>query len=207
MKLWSMRGTCAVAVHIALEWSPLDYEVEILKRGAQRSVEYLSVNPMGVVPAVTCDDGAVLTEATALLALIDAHSPGEFAPGQARLSEFRLQELLSFLNSEIHAAFGPHFAAARYHPDPDIQAELRQTAYQKIDRLMSLLDSRIKGPFYFGAQRSVADPYIFVIARWLKDTPLKKRRFDNLERLADAMNDDEKVRSVLTSYRETAPMR
>jgi glutathione S-transferase len=49
-RLYHMPGTCALAVHVALEWVGKPYEAINLPRDQLRSPEYLAVNPMGVVP-------------------------------------------------------------------------------------------------------------------------------------------------------------
>ena len=200
MRLYSMKGTCAVAVHIALAHSGLDFDVHILERGDQRSVEYLSINPLGVVPAIELAKGEVLTEATALLALIDRSARTPFGPPQAELRDFRLAELLSFLSSEVHAAFAPHFAPRKFVAHADAIEEVRETAYRRIGRLLDLLNARIAGTFYFGDRMSVADPYIFVIGRWLDGTPLSLSTFPVLAHLVEAMENDASIKKVLELY-------
>ena len=74
MKLFSMTGTCALSVNIALEWVGQPFEVELMPRGNNRKEAYLAINPRGKVPAVVLDDGTVLTEAAAILTwLVDAY--------------------------------------------------------------------------------------------------------------------------------------
>ena len=198
--LYAMQGTCATAVHIALAWSDIAHEAVILPRGQQRSVEYLAINPLGAVPAIRLGEDDPITEATAILAYIDALTPG-FAPGGTEpLRSLRLGELLSFLNSENQAAFAPHFAPQRFLPDSAQHAPLREAAYARIERLIHLLDARIEGPYYFGDLRSVADPYIFVITRWLAGTPIALEKFPPLARLQQTMLADEAVQAVLAQY-------
>ena len=52
MKLYSASGTCATAMHIALEWIGKPYEVEQLDFAGMKSVEYMKINPSGVVPTL-----------------------------------------------------------------------------------------------------------------------------------------------------------
>ena len=57
MKLYSMAGTCALSVHIVLEWIGAPYEVEVMARGDNHADAYLAINPSGQVPALQLDDG------------------------------------------------------------------------------------------------------------------------------------------------------
>ena len=56
MKLYSASGTCATAMHIALEWIGKPYEVENLDFAARKSAEYMKINPSGVVPTLVDGD-------------------------------------------------------------------------------------------------------------------------------------------------------
>lgn len=67
MKLFTIPGTCALSVHIVLEWVGARYDLEVMGRGDNRSSGYLEINPSGQVPAMQLDDGRVLTEAAAIL--------------------------------------------------------------------------------------------------------------------------------------------
>ena len=70
-KLYYAPGTCALATHIALEEAGAPYEAVRVDFGsqAQRSPEYLAVNPKGRVPALVTDRGT-LTETPGLLLFV-----------------------------------------------------------------------------------------------------------------------------------------
>ena len=75
-KLFYAPGTCALATHIALEEAGAPYEAVRLDFGsqAQRSPEYLAINPKGRVPALVTESGT-LTETPGLLLLRGAAFP------------------------------------------------------------------------------------------------------------------------------------
>jgi glutathione S-transferase len=57
---------------------------------AQKSPEYLRLNPSGVVPALVLDDGQVLTESGAIVMhLADTHPEARLAPAVGRLERAR----------------------------------------------------------------------------------------------------------------------
>ena len=75
-------GTCALATHIALEETGAPYEAVLVdfRSHAQRSPEYLAVNPKGRVPALVTESGT-LTETPALLCFVAQRFPNaELAP-------------------------------------------------------------------------------------------------------------------------------
>ena len=63
MKLYDyFRSSAAYRVRIALNLKGVAPEREFvhLRKGAQRSDDYLAVNPLGLVPVLVTDDGQVL---------------------------------------------------------------------------------------------------------------------------------------------------
>ena len=82
LRLYYASGTCALATHIALEEAGAPYEAVPVDFGsqAQRSPEYLAINPKGRVPALITDNGT-LTETPALLLFVAQRFPNaELAP-------------------------------------------------------------------------------------------------------------------------------
>src|SRR5438046_8642444 len=81
-KLYYAPGTCALATHIALEEAGAPYEAVRVDFGsqAQRSPEYLAVNPKGRVPALVTES-STLTETPGLLLFVAQRFPkAELAP-------------------------------------------------------------------------------------------------------------------------------
>jgi glutathione S-transferase len=81
-QLYYAPGTCALATHIALEEAGAPYEAVRVDFGsqAQRSPEYLAINPKGRVPALVTESGT-LTETPALLVFVAQRFPAaELAP-------------------------------------------------------------------------------------------------------------------------------
>src|SRR6266404_8860722 len=81
-RLYYAPGTCALATHIALEEAGAPYEAVPVDFGsqAQRSPEYLAINPKGRVPALVTENGT-LTETPGLLLFVAQRFPNaELAP-------------------------------------------------------------------------------------------------------------------------------
>jgi glutathione S-transferase len=99
----------------------------------ERGYDYAALNPKGYVPMLVLDDGAIITENLAILTLIADREPALGAPGP--LGRTRLIEILSFLSSELHAAFKPlrHDAS---------EAE-KTTASETVAERLELIDGHI----------------------------------------------------------------
>ena len=129
--LYTMPGTCALAPNIAAIWIDAPIAIHNMKHGDQKSADYLAINPHGKVPALRFDDGDVLTEAAAILAFLGAKYGSEGYARDTRLGR-REAESLSYLTSEVHADFGPHFGPQRFADDETTQAIVKAKAYEKI---------------------------------------------------------------------------
>jgi glutathione S-transferase len=163
MKLYYSPGACSMASHISLIEIDQPYELvktDIRAKRTEDGRDFREINPMGYVPALELDGGEILTENTAILPFIASLRPGVLAPTGDALTEARLNEVLGFLGSELHKAFGPFFGGA--------EGDARDAA---IDRLKSRIahveyllgDGR---DYLFGDRFSVADAYAFVVLGW-----------------------------------------
>ena len=196
--LYAMPGTCALAPNIAVAWLDAPVDVETMAYGDHRSEPYLRINPKGKVPALRFEDGDVLTEAAAILAWIGAEHGGEGYARDTRLGR-KEAEALSYMTSEVHADFGPHFAAQRFARSEDAQEEVRRAAYDKIAdhyRGMEATLTEAGGEWYLG-ERSFADAYLYVLTRWADQTPIALSDMPGLLDHRRRMEEDEGVRTAL----------
>lgn len=202
MKLYSMPGTCALSVHIALEWAQARYQLQMMAHGDNRQPAYLAINPSGKVPAIELDNGRVLTEAAAILTwIVDTYPQALLGATSDRpLERFSLDELLSYLTSEVHVAFGPFFAPSRYLDDPAQIDALKAKSLERVSGHMAQLDSAIRqSGFALGDHRSVADAYLYVLTRWADYLPTGIASFPSLIRFRATMENDPGVLRALTA--------
>jgi glutathione S-transferase len=168
-----------------------------LKRGDHKKEDYLSINPRGKVPALQFADGDVLTEAAAILAYLGAEYGKEGYARDQKLGR-KEAEALSYMTSEVHATYGPHFAAQTFADSESAQKEIKAKTYEKLaahyDRLERNLGA--SGEWYLKV-RSFADAYLYVLTRWIEQTPLSIDNYPNLKKHRARMEADEGVRLAL----------
>ena len=122
-------------------------EIRDLRRGEHRRADYLAINPMGKVPALT-DGGAVITETPAIcLYLADRHGYGTLAP---RIEEADRGPYLRWMVFST-AVFEP----AAYLPDADEPSGVGWG--RKADMLAALEIAISPGPWILGERFSAAD--------------------------------------------------
>ena len=201
MKLYTMPGTCALAPNIAVAWEDAPIEVVNLKYGEHRSDDYLAINPKGQVPALVFDDGDVLTEANAILAYIGAAHGGEDSGDYGRDGELgrKEAELLSYLTSEVHATYAGHFSPESFAETEDAQEQVKQATYKKLAKHYQRLNDQVEssGTGWLLHRKSYADAYLYIVCRWIDQTPLKLEDYPALADHVEAMEADDKVLEAL----------
>ena len=195
-KLYTMPGTCALAPHIALEWIGEPYELEAMKHGQHREPDYLKVNPKGKVPALVLEDGRVLTEAAAILMYLTDRYPQANLGGDDAYERYQIEEWLAYMTSEVHADFAPHFAPQRFIDDESQYEALRQATYERLRQHYTTLDERLD-QHPVADRRTVADPYLYVLTRWVDQTPMDINDYPNLKRFREQMSEDAGVKQAL----------
>ncbi len=201
MKLYSMAGTCALSVHIALEWIGAPFDVEMLAQGSNRSPRYLAINPGGQVPSLELPDKQVITQASAILMfLVDTFPQARLGctPDQA-LGRAKLEETLAYLTSDVHVAFGPIFNPARFLDEQSQHDALKAKARDRVANYMTELDQRLGPVDVLLGTRSVADAYLYVLTRWVDLLLTGLHPFANLQRFRTAMEQDHAVQRALSA--------
>lgn len=71
------RSSAAWRVRIALSLKGLSVEprYQHLRKGEQRSLDYLAINPQGLLPSLILDDGAILTQSLAICEYLEETHP------------------------------------------------------------------------------------------------------------------------------------
>ena len=195
LTLYYSPGACAMASHIALEEAQAEYElVRVdLKKGEQRTPEYLKVNPAGVTPALMTDDG-VLTENPAILWYVAAtHPEAGLAPSEP-FDLARMHAFDAFLGSSLH----PSIARVIF-PKDRLEGDARRKATDLALSRYDLVERHLlKGPWAMGEGYSVSDGYLSVFTRWLRQAGmLDKERFPKLNAHLNLVQSRPAVQKVL----------
>jgi glutathione S-transferase len=171
LKLFTAKGSCALASQIALEEAGADYQaVSIdLAAGEQRRPDYLKLNPKGRVPVLITERGP-LTESPAILAFIAQSFPqARLAPLDDAFAFARVQEFNLYLCSTVHVAHAHLFRGTRWADDPSAIAEMKRKAPQVVEESFRLIENEmLKGPWVMGESYTICDPYLFTMAQWLE---------------------------------------
>jgi glutathione S-transferase len=178
MKLYYSSGACSLSPHIVALEAGIDLQLEKVDGKAkltETGADFWQINPKGYVPALVLDNGELLTEGPAIVQyLADLKPASSLAPANGTLARYRLQEMLGYINSELHKTYSPLFK-------PETPAEVRQERKGYLRKRYALLEGVLtKQPWLLGEQFTVADAYLFTVTSWAKHVDLDLSEFATL---------------------------
>jgi glutathione S-transferase len=192
LTLYYATNSCALASHIALEEAGADYETRWIDFGAaeQTKPDYLKINPKARVPSLATERG-ILTENPAILAYIaQTHAEAKLAPLDDPFAFAELQSFLSYLCSTVHVAHAHRRRGYRWADDPAAWEAMKQKVPQSVGACFDLIERKmLRGPWVMGETYTVADPYLFTLARYMEVDGLEPsaypRVLDHRDRMAE----------------------
>jgi glutathione S-transferase/GST-like protein len=184
-KLFWSKSAGSMAPEVLLEEIGARYEkVAVdLASDANRSAEFLAVNPLGQVPALVLPDGTVMTESAAMVVHItDRHPGAKLAPPAGSPESARFLRWLVFMATNLYTADLRLFYADRFTTDPSAVAGIAARARTDLDRYFAILNDALNpGPYLLGEGFSAADVYLWMLAGWHPDP---KQLFADNSRIA-----------------------
>lgn len=178
MKLYFFPGACSLAPHIVARELGIELTLDKVDNSTKKlsdGSDFLAVNPKGYVPVIKLDNGEILTEGTAIVQyLADTKPEAKLAPPNGTFERYRLQEMLGYINSEIHKSYSPLF-------NPKSSPELKKDREEYLHKRYGLIEKQLAGKSYlFGDQFTVADAYLFTVTNWANFVKLDLSAFPNL---------------------------
>lgn len=169
MDLYFSPLACSMATRIALyeagreaNYLEVDPKTKVVQKDGS---DFRNVNPLGLVPTLRTDDGAVLTENAAVLQYVADRFPQAGIGAAAGIERSRLHQWLCFIGTELHKGL--------FVPLLDRKAVSDVKAYV-LDKNLSRLDyleNYLTGRDYLLDHFSVADAYLVTVINWTMATP------------------------------------
>ena len=182
-RLYHAPSTAALAVHWMLIELDVPFELERVdfETQAQRSPEFLKLNPSGRVPVLVVD-GVPRAEVAALLMLLaERHPQAGLAPAVGAGERADYLQWMLFLANTLQPAF-----RAWFYPNepagPDQVAAVQARARADIEAIWSRVDARFADGrrFLIGERLSVADFLLTMLTRWSRAMPVTATAFPHL---------------------------
>jgi glutathione S-transferase len=171
LTLYYSPGACSLAPHIALEETGEKFETKpiALRKGQQRTPEYMAINPKSKVPVLVID-GKPLTENVAILTYIAKRFPrANLLPTGNLDREVEALSLLAWCSSGIQPVIGRFFGPLRLCDAPGSEEATLKIARGENDRNFALVEKQLTGKEYILDRFSVVDCLLYVYFNWAKN--------------------------------------
>lgn len=204
--LYYAAHTCSLATHIALKDAGASYDLRRVDFGKseQQSPDYMKVNPKARVPALVTARG-ILTETPAMLVYVAQSFPeAALAPLDDPFAFAELQSFNSYLCATLHVAHAHRMRGHRWASEPSSFADMQRKVPESVGACFDLIESTmLRGPWVFGAQYTIADPYLFTLAQWLEADGVDPARIPRVVEHRARMAERRNVREAIAE--ELAP--
>jgi glutathione S-transferase len=178
------------APHMVLEELGVNYDLVLVDRAsnAQKSKEYLKINPNGRIPTLV-DGRLVLFEAAAIvLHLVDQHPEAGLAPRVGTPERARFYQWMTFLTNSLQEELMIWQYPDRLTGDEaDATEVVRRGAEKRAGAYLDVIEQHLKasGPLFLGETLSAADFYLVMLARWARPMMKPPRARPHIARLLD----------------------
>ncbi len=162
MKLYGYyRSSAAYRVRIALNLKGLhaDQAFRHLRKGEQRSADYLPLHPQGLVPALVLADGTALTQSLAIIEYLDEMHPQPRLVPEDAVQRARVRAFAQAIACEIHAVQNLKVLGrlrALGHGDDVVNAWAHDVIAEGLAACEAMVAGQ-GGPFCFGSTPTLAD--------------------------------------------------
>jgi glutathione S-transferase len=185
MDLYFSPLACSMATRIAFYEAGYDanyLEVDPqTKRVQADGSDFFAVNPLGLVPTLRTDDGAILTENAAILQYVAERLPDSRIGAAPGMDRAKLQQWLCFIGTELHKGL---FVPLRSKTAP---GEAKAYTLEKGLSRLDYLDSYLEGREFLLDHFSVADAYLVTVINWTMATPpIELAKWPNIKALLRA---------------------
>ena len=175
IQLHYFPGNASLITHILLEEMGLPFELKLVDRAksAQKSPDYLKLNPNGLIPVLVDGDLVLYETAAICLHLADTHPQAGLAPAPGTAERAHFYKWLMWCTNTMQAELTRYFYPHRWMNEGNTAgaAELKAHAEAKVGEMLDQIEARFAahgGDWFSGARFSLLDPYVLVLCRWTR---------------------------------------
>lgn len=175
----------SMAPHFVLEELKVDFELITVdrKNNAQKSSDYLALNPAGRIPTLI-DDGFAIFESPAIcIHLAEAHPYSNLIPQVGDKNRTLFFQWMMYLTNTVQAELMVYFYPQKHTTDVNAVESIIEAQESRITDMFKLLDHEIKNKdFLIGNSISTCDYFLFMLAVWADEFKHPPLAFSNLSR-------------------------
>ena len=178
------------APHMLLEELGVKYDLLLVDRAknAQKSKEYLKINPNGRIPTLVDKDLALFEAAVIVLHLVDQHPDAGLAAKVGTPERAKFYQWLTFLTNSLQEELMIwQYPDRLAGDDAAATAAVKRVAEARASTFLDVIEDHLKanGPLFLGNKLSAVDFYLVMLARWARPMGTPPRSRPNIAKLLD----------------------
>lgn len=183
-------ANASAAPHMVLEEIGVSYDLVLVDRArnAQKSKEYLKINPNGRIPTLV-DGKLIVSEAAAItLHLVDQHADAGLAPQVGTRERATFYQWLTFLTNSLQEELMIWQYPDRLAGTDALAIEVvKRGAEARASSFLDVVEDHLlaNGPLFLGNKLSAVDLYLVMLSRWARPMARPPRSRPNIVKLLD----------------------
>ncbi len=174
-----------MAPHFILHELNVDFELIKVDRksNAQKTAEYLVLNPAGRIPTLV-DDGVAIFESPAICIHLSENNPSaNLIPELGLPNRALFFQWMMYLTNTVQAELMVYFYPQKHTSNESDVAGIVATQETRITAMLELLDSELEGKDYLvGDSVTACDFFLFMLSVWADEFERPPLSFRNLSR-------------------------
>ena len=207
--LYYFPGNASLMPHMLLREIGAPFELALVDRAnnAQKSADYLKLNPTGQIP-VLIDDGKAIYETAAIaLYLADRHPEARLAPAFDAPERGDYYKWMILITNALQTQFRSWFYAHEFVDDPALADSVKAATAARLGKTFAVFAEHLdSNRWLLGDTFSAADLYLFMFVRWGRNLPSPPRLIPSLARHAAEVAARPAVRETLRIEQIEAPL-
>ena len=178
MALYYYPGNASLLPHMALREAGAPFELRLVDRAnnAQRSAQYLALNPNGRIPTLIDGDLVLFETAAIAMHIADRFPQAGLAPPPGAADRPRFTKWMIHLTNTPQAEYRAWFYPWEFVADRAASESVKQAAGERLGRIFDVIAAQLgEGPWLLGEQFSAADLFLTMLVRWGRGLPRPPR--------------------------------
>ncbi|MCB8821197.1 glutathione S-transferase family protein [Microvirga rosea] len=188
LALYYFPGNASLLPHMMLREIGVEFELRLVNReeNAQKSAEYLRLNPNGRIPVLVDDDLVLFETAAIALHLVDKFPQAGLAPPVGTKERAQFYKWMIHLSNTPQAEYRAWFYPYEHADDEAAVPSVKHAAERRLNHMFDVISAQLGDKTWLlGDQFSAADLFLLMLIRWGRGMPRPPRTLPNLLALAE----------------------
>ncbi len=185
LELHYFPDNASLAPHLLLAETHAAYELKLVDRNsnAQKSAEYLKLNPAGRIPTLVHNDLVVFESPAICVYICELDVASRFIPPLGHDNRPLFFQWLAYLNNTYQSEFMFWRYPENHTADPKGIDAIKAAQDSRLVEILALLDNELgKKKFLLGDTASGCDHFLFMLALWSENISRPPTMFPHLLR-------------------------